>query len=430
MSEQPRPGIRLPHSLSIAFIVAASAATAAGQSLTQLGFLGEGGPSIANGISADGRVVVGFSNSPDGYRAFRWTAAGGMQNLGAFVNPGSYTSSEAHAANADGSVVVGTSIRPDSLNENGSPFRWTAAGGLEFLGSMGGTAGGWAYAITPDGSVIAGSMSATIMDYAAFRWLSPGPPAPLAGVPGQVSASAHAIAADGRTFAGSISIGSLVNHHGALWGDGGFTVSVLPDLCSQGISSVLGMTPDGRTQVGQSCAHAVKWTDGGVTSLGTLPNGLPFSIYLATGVSADGNTIVGLGNYDPNSSAGSAFIWDPINGMRDLNTVAIAAGINLNGFYMYYARGVSADGKCIVGYGFSQTNQEAFLLDLRTGVVCYPNCDMSTAAPTLNVQDFTCFLQRYAAGESYANCDNSTQAPTLNVQDFTCFLQRYAAGCP
>jgi hypothetical protein len=61
---------------------------------------------------------------------------------------------------------------------------------------------------------------------------------------------------------------------------------------------------------------------------------------------------------------------------------------------------------------------------------CYPNCDNSTATPVLNVQDFTCFLQRYAAGDSYANCDNSTAAPTLNVQDFTCFLQRYAAGCP
>jgi hypothetical protein len=61
---------------------------------------------------------------------------------------------------------------------------------------------------------------------------------------------------------------------------------------------------------------------------------------------------------------------------------------------------------------------------------CYGNCDGSTATPVLNVADFTCFLQRYAAGESYANCDGSTAPPTLNVADFTCFLQRYAAGCP
>jgi hypothetical protein len=61
---------------------------------------------------------------------------------------------------------------------------------------------------------------------------------------------------------------------------------------------------------------------------------------------------------------------------------------------------------------------------------CYANCDGSTAAPILNVGDFTCFLQRFAAGESYANCDDSTAPPVLNVGDFTCFLQRFAAGCP
>ena len=61
---------------------------------------------------------------------------------------------------------------------------------------------------------------------------------------------------------------------------------------------------------------------------------------------------------------------------------------------------------------------------------CYANCDGSTVAPALNVADFTCFLQRFAAGHSYANCDQSTTAPSLNVADFTCFLQRFAAGCP
>ncbi|MFN0131096.1 MAG: S8 family serine peptidase [Phycisphaerales bacterium] len=63
-------------------------------------------------------------------------------------------------------------------------------------------------------------------------------------------------------------------------------------------------------------------------------------------------------------------------------------------------------------------------------VTCYVNCDGSSAAPILNVNDFTCFLNRFAAGDTYANCDGSTIAPTLNVNDFTCFLNRFAAGCP
>jgi hypothetical protein len=61
---------------------------------------------------------------------------------------------------------------------------------------------------------------------------------------------------------------------------------------------------------------------------------------------------------------------------------------------------------------------------------CYANCDHSTTPPVLNVADFTCFLQKYAAADTYANCDSSTTPPVLNVADFTCFLQKYAAGCP
>jgi serine protease AprX len=65
-----------------------------------------------------------------------------------------------------------------------------------------------------------------------------------------------------------------------------------------------------------------------------------------------------------------------------------------------------------------------------SGISCYANCDSSTLAPILNVADFTCFLQRFAAADAYANCDGNTQPPVLNVADFTCFLQRFAAGCP
>jgi probable HAF family extracellular repeat protein len=61
---------------------------------------------------------------------------------------------------------------------------------------------------------------------------------------------------------------------------------------------------------------------------------------------------------------------------------------------------------------------------------CYANCDASTTAPVLNVLDFNCFLNRFAAGASYANCDGSTTPPVLNVLDFNCFLNRFAAGCP
>ncbi len=63
-------------------------------------------------------------------------------------------------------------------------------------------------------------------------------------------------------------------------------------------------------------------------------------------------------------------------------------------------------------------------------IVCAANCDCSTASPALNVNDFACFLARFASGDPAANCDHSTDPPVLNVNDFACFLSTFAAGCP
>jgi hypothetical protein len=78
----------------------------------------------------------------------------------------------------------------------------------------------------------------------------------------------------------------------------------------------------------------------------------------------------------------------------------------------------------------AEENYGAFLSLADAYAPCYGNCDNSPTPPVLNVADFTCYLQRFAAADAWANCDGSTTAPTLNVADFTCFLQKFAAGCP
>jgi hypothetical protein len=98
-----------------------------------------------------------------------------------------------------------------------------------------------------------------------------------------------------------------------------------------------------------------------------------------------------------------------------------------------YAYGAWADAAnfYVVGYGVSRAtgNSEA-LLWMRPLPFCYPNCDNATTVPLLNVNDYICFQNRFAAGDPYANCDGSTQTPVLNVNDFICFQTRFAAGCP
>jgi len=48
----------------------------------------------------------------------------------------------------------------------------------------------------------------------------------------------------------------------------------------------------------------------------------------------------------------------------------------------------------------------------------------------LNINDFICFLNKFATADPYANCDGSTAPPILNVLDFLCFLDQFSAGCP
>jgi hypothetical protein len=64
------------------------------------------------------------------------------------------------------------------------------------------------------------------------------------------------------------------------------------------------------------------------------------------------------------------------------------------------------------------------------GPPCYANCDGSSIAPVLNINDFLCFINRFQAQDPYANCDGSSADPFLNVADFNCFLNRFTAGCP
>jgi probable HAF family extracellular repeat protein len=124
----------LVRALISATVLSLMANTGWSQTLTWLGTLPRpyDSGSFANAVSADGSVVVGGALNPidirgevayEGYRAFRWTRAGGMQDLGTL--PGGNWS-EAWGVSADGSVVVGGAY---NAVEQLRAFRWTPSGG-------------------------------------------------------------------------------------------------------------------------------------------------------------------------------------------------------------------------------------------------------------------------------------------------------------
>jgi predicted outer membrane repeat protein len=54
-----------------------------------------------------------------------------------------------------------------------------------------------------------------------------------------------------------------------------------------------------------------------------------------------------------------------------------------------------------------------------------PNLGYSLYGPYIDIGAY----EAQVPAACYANCDNSTIAPVLNVQDFACFLNKFAAGC-
>jgi probable HAF family extracellular repeat protein len=127
-----------------------------------LGTLG-GDESEAFGVSMGGSVVVGRSKNADGrWRAFRWTQAGGMQDLGTLGGD----ESMANSVSADGSVVVGAAKNADGHLR---AFRWTQAGGMQDLGTLGGDES-TANSVSADGSVVVGMATKKVKGFIGGRY--------------------------------------------------------------------------------------------------------------------------------------------------------------------------------------------------------------------------------------------------------------------
>jgi len=151
-----------------------------------------------------------------------------------------------------------------------------------------------------------------------------------------------------------------------------------------------------------------------------LPIG-PFTQYQGSGGGHNGPTlgpvVQGPPNFPPN-------LWIP-NAIGDSLTWGGTSPNNLPQGQMLWSN-------LMAGGGGNFANWEVATLVTTCGggpAPCYANCDGSTTPPILNVNDFICFQNLFAAGDPAANCDASTNAPILNVNDFTCFLNAFAAGC-
>jgi probable HAF family extracellular repeat protein len=207
--------------------------------------------SAANGVSADGNVVVGEGRSASGPEAFRWTSASGMTGLGDL--PGGFFNSLAMGISADGKVIVGQGR--SALGREAC--RWTEAGmtglgdfpGVDFVSQ--------ANAVSADGTVIVGD-GYSDLGAEAFRWTSEGMMA-LGEFEGGIYVSqALAVSADGNTVVGTSR--SAANYEAFLWTSARGFRRLEEELMALGVdpaadgwtilNQATGITGDGRYVVG------------------------------------------------------------------------------------------------------------------------------------------------------------------------------------
>jgi probable HAF family extracellular repeat protein len=411
------PTIRRTSTPAAAFLAAAAGSTHA-QHVIEPGALPGTAQMVAYAISADGSAVVGQGYGVGAQRAFRWTPSGGTQDLGTL--PGDIHAA-AVAVSADGFAVVGWSATSAGLSH---AFLWTPVGGLQNLGTLpsGGAAG--AAAISADGSVVAG-WSGYPFVARAFRWTA-------AGGMQDLGSLSDASTGTGLSADGSVVVGYTSNDTGFArplrWtAESGWSIQNLGVVTGGSWATAAGVSGDGAIVIGTSDGTpggGFRWTE--ATGIQALPIAPGFVGADARAISLDGSTIIGQAN--PSVGVFRACLWTQATGMVNLNEYLPALGVNLDGWVLMEGAGISGDARAMVGQGTHDGVYRPYVVYLGS-VPCYANCDQSTTPPLLNVADFGCFLNRFAAGDPYANCDSSTTAPVLNVADFSCFLNAFAAGC-
>jgi probable HAF family extracellular repeat protein len=303
--------------------------------------------SWASDVSRDGSVVVGSSGAGTRSDAFRWSAATGVQPLG---TPAGFTGSVSElVVSDDGSTVAASFYRPEEFTVPGRAFRWTPAGGFVSLGSLGGRTGDEtaALALSADGSVIVGQSANANGNVEAFRFSAT---SGMTGMgfanPSEAYSTASGVTPDGLTAVGS-STGTNSNGHHFRWTQQG-GLEMLSELPNTLGSQAEAVSDDGKVVVGTAVIsfprfRAYRWTEsGGMQLLSDAPGD---ANEVAEDVSGDGRIVVG-------NAGNNAFIWDAVNGMRSLKDVLVSQyglGAELAGLRLASAEAISGDGRTIVG---------------------------------------------------------------------------------
>ncbi|MEL7483566.1 MAG: GC-type dockerin domain-anchored protein [Planctomycetota bacterium] len=317
-------------------------------------------------MSGDGQVMTGRTDR-DGFNV-TW----GVWEAGSLTNPGGLISnfnSEGTAVSDDGTKVVGSANRgnPESASyvwENGVATKLPDLTSVPFSKAFG---------ISGDGNVILGSSGGSSRtSQRIVRWVN--------GVPQNLN-DAFRGRALASSFDGSVIIGDINS--------------------------------------GPSDRTLFRWTsESGIVDLGDLPGGATDGSALAT--DAQGDVIVGIVSDDDGRKAG---YWSEATGLISLADFVTSVGGDLLGYELEQARGISRNGRFIVGFARNpQGDREAFLITI-------PDCGPAdvNGDGLVTPADFSAWI--LAFNSRSPACDQNGDGLCL-PNDFSAWVLNFNAGCP
>jgi probable HAF family extracellular repeat protein len=289
-------------------------------------------------LSGDGAVMA----ANYGGEIYRWTAAGGFQDLG----PGDFYSSSI-GISRDGSTIISGHMGPDGFSR---PALWNA-GGLVDLGHPRngckkiGNSWGSGYGVSANGKVAVG-LAWTCTAAEGFEWTANTGNLSLAHPAGNQNSRASAISANAKTI-----VGFWEDPTGARrpvrWVGGKHDLF----LGAKTIGEATAVNSNGTQIAGQSLDAsgtevAFFYSDKrGLIALGTLSHAAGDQS-IANGISDDGRVV----GWSSNLSGGEAFTWTSSSGMKRLASVLRTLGAKIPaGTTLTNALSISADGSTMVG---------------------------------------------------------------------------------
>jgi probable HAF family extracellular repeat protein len=279
--------------------------------------------STATGIDMTGQVVIGYSNTGSGDRAFKWSKLTGIAQL-QLPNNG-MSDSSATAVNADGSVVVGVDAPAGTgtraLGWAPNPFAIATSGGkgLDYR-AVGVSADGQKYLISELGD----QPAVTSMVTAGI------------GLKFVMNGSALGMSDDTSVIAVNDDTGCANTNQG-----------VPPKMPDGRCFYATSLTRDGKYLYGEGDAwpELLRWKVG-TSSLDrfVLPPGVTKNYYASA--SADGAVVVGKAYRETGSFY---FLWTAQLGLVNFAEYLVSKGISLAGWSGVSPFRVSGDGKVVVG---------------------------------------------------------------------------------